>query len=174
VVRDLAKELDGFATVGSVVARPGFVTAIAGECEISLDQRNFDADVLALTSKRSRELVDQIAADERVTVEWQRLWEIPPIHFHPALIDCASKAVQEVVGQVHQLPSGPLHDAAEMTRAGIPTAMLFVQSIDGISHSPAEDSRPEDLRLALVAFDRLASRAIEWVCNQADIRRMNS
>jgi N-carbamoyl-L-amino-acid hydrolase len=61
------------------------------------------------------------------------------------------------------MPSGPLHDAAEVSRAGIPTAMMFVQSLHGISHNKIEDTREDHLELAIAAFDKLASKTIEWI-----------
>jgi len=67
------------------------------------------------------------------------------------------------------LPSGPLHDAAEMAGAGIPTAMMFVQSLHGISHNKIEDTREEHLELAVIAFDKVASKAMTWMA--AEISR---
>jgi hydantoinase/carbamoylase family amidase len=163
VVRDLAREAGGFATVGSVVTRPGYVTAVAGECDATVDQRNFDAATLAHTVRQAHGLIDVIAVEERVEIQWQPLWKIPPIHFHPELIECAVRAVEDQHVEVRRLPSGPLHDAAEMARAGVPAAMLFVASIDGISHCAAEDSRLDDIRTSVRALDRLVTHAIDWV-----------
>jgi N-carbamoyl-L-amino-acid hydrolase len=59
--------------------------------------------------------------------------------------------------------SGPLHDAAEMARAGVPTVMVFVQSLRGLSHTPDEDTRPDHLELSVRALDRLADRAMAWI-----------
>ena len=73
------------------------------------------------------------------------------------------EVIREVSGRSHRLPSGPLHDAAEVARAGVPTVMLFVQSLRGLSHTKLEDTRPEHLELSVVALDRLASRTIDWV-----------
>jgi N-carbamoyl-L-amino-acid hydrolase len=64
------------------------------------------------------------------------------------------------------LPSGPLHDAAEVSRSGIPTVMMFVQSLRGISHNKIEDTHEEHLRQAIEAFDRLASKTIAWISSQ--------
>jgi N-carbamoyl-L-amino-acid hydrolase len=61
------------------------------------------------------------------------------------------------------MPSGPLHDAAEVARAGVPTVMLFVQSLRGLSHTRLEDTRPEHLELSVHALDRLASRTLDWL-----------
>ena len=61
----------------------------------------------------------------------------------------------------HRLPSGPLHDAAEVARAGVPTVMLFVQSLRGLSHTKLEDTKPEHLELSVDALDRLASKTLD-------------
>ena len=61
------------------------------------------------------------------------------------------------------MPSGPLHDAAEVSRAGIPTVMMFVQSLKGISHNKIEDTSEEHLKLAVTVFDRLVSKTIDWI-----------
>ena len=71
--------------------------------------------------------------------------------------------MREVAGRTHHLPSGPLHDASEVARAGVPTVMLFVQSLRGLSHTPLEDTREEHVAQAVVALDRLASRTIAWI-----------
>ncbi len=77
------------------------------------------------------------------------------------LIDFCDEAIRETCGKSHRLPSGPLHDAAEVARAGVPTVMMFVQSLHGISHNKIEDTKEEHLELAVRAFDRLASKAME-------------
>ena len=69
--------------------------------------------------------------------------------------------MREVAGSSHQLPSGPLHDAAEVARAGIQTVMLFVQSLRGLSHTKLEDTREEHLELSVLALDRLTTKALE-------------
>ena len=73
-------------------------------------------------------------------MEWSRIWNIEPIAFHPALLGFCEEAVREVAGSAHRLPSGPLHDAAEVARSGIPAVMMFVQSLRGISHNKIEDT----------------------------------
>jgi N-carbamoyl-L-amino-acid hydrolase len=61
------------------------------------------------------------------------------------------------------MPSGPLHDAAEVSRAGVPTVMLFVQSLRGLSHTRLEDTEPAHLELSVRALDGLASRTLAWL-----------
>jgi N-carbamoyl-L-amino-acid hydrolase len=111
----------------------------------------------------ARAAAGRFAAEGGVEVAWERLWHIPPAPFHPELIDLADEAVRETCGTSHRLPSGPLHDAAEMAMAGVPTVMLFVQSLEGISHNKIEDTRREHLELAVRALDRLAEKTMHWV-----------
>ena len=98
--------------------------------------------------------------EEDIEVEWERIWHIEPILFDDELIELADESIQEVAGTSHRLPSGPLHDAAEVSRAGVPTVMLFVQSLRGLSHTKLEDTKEEHLELAVQALDRLAERGL--------------
>ena len=149
--------------MGSVKTFPGIVTAVVGRCEATLDQRDLDAQVLATMFREAREASQRFASEEHCTVEWSRIWSIEPIAFHPALLDFCEEAIREVTGAAHRLPSGPLHDAAEVSRAGIPTVMMFVQSLGGISHNKIEDTREEHLEMAVQALDRLATKTSNWI-----------
>ena len=80
-----------------------------------------------------------------------------------ALIELADESIRDVTNASHRLPSGPLHDAAEVARAGVPTVMLFVQSLRGLSHTKLEDTKEEHLELAVQALDKLAAKTIERV-----------
>ncbi|MBI5813917.1 MAG: M20/M25/M40 family metallo-hydrolase, partial [Meiothermus silvanus] len=142
---------------------PGIVTAVVGRCECTLDQRDLDANILAQMLAEAREASERFAKEETCTVEWSRIWNIEPIPFHPHLIELCDEAIREVAGVSHRLPSGPLHDAAEVARAGIPTVMMFVQSLYGISHNKIEDTKEEHLELAVRAFDQLADKAMRWI-----------
>ena len=163
-IRTIAKRHpDAVCTIGSVKTFPGIVTAVVGRCETTLDQRDLDAGVLAAMYREAQEKSAQFAAEEGCTVEWSRIWNIAPEPFHPQLIELCEDAIRETAGQSHRMPSGPLHDAAEVSRAGIPTVMMFVQSLNGISHNKIEDTREDHLELAITAFDNLASKTIEWI-----------
>ncbi len=163
-IRNIAgKHPDAVCTIGSVKTFPGIVTAVVGRCEATLDQRDLDATVLAAMYKEAREVSERFAQEERCTVEWSRIWSIEPIAFHPDLISFCETAVAETGSVVHRMPSGPLHDAAEVSRAGIPTVMMFVQSLRGISHNKIEDTREEHLGLAVRAFANLAERTARWI-----------
>jgi len=157
------KHPDAVSTMGSVKTFPGIVTAVVGRCEATLDQRDLDPGVLAGMFREAREASERFAQEERCSVEWSRIWNIEPIAFHPAMLDLCDEAIREVARGTHRMPSGPLHDAAEVSRAGVPTVMMFVQSVGGISHNKIEDTREEHLELAVAAFDRLASKAIRFL-----------
>jgi N-carbamoyl-L-amino-acid hydrolase len=161
-IRDIAREVgDGaVCTSGGVVCRPGIVTSVVETAEQLLDQRHLDATSLARLLSLAREAADRFAGEENITVEWERIWNIEPILFDEALISLAEEAVQEVSGTSHRLPSGPLHDAAEVSRAGIPTVMVFVQSLRGLSHTKLEDTRREHLEQSVEALDRLATKTL--------------
>jgi N-carbamoyl-L-amino-acid hydrolase len=117
--------------------------------------------------REAQEASRRFAEQERCTVEWSRIWNIEPIAFHPALIALCQQAIADTLGApAHSLPSGPLHDAAEVARLGIPTVMMFTQSLGGISHNKIEDTRLEHLRLAVTAFDRLAAKTLGWMESQ--------
>jgi len=150
-------------TSGGVVCRPGIVTSVVETAEQLLDMRHLDAGRLAELNRAAKEASERFAREERIEVEWERIWEIEPIPFHPELIELADESIREVAGESHRLPSGPLHDAAETARAGIPTAMLFAQSLRGLSHTKLEDTLPEHLELSVRALDALASKTIALV-----------
>jgi hydantoinase/carbamoylase family amidase len=161
-VRDAAIRHEAVSTTGAADSKPGVVTAIAGETALLLDQRHLDAGALAALLAESRTLSDEAAAAEGCSVEWEPLWAIEPIPFDAELIAAAREACQAVAGTDHALPSGPLHDAAEMARH-VPTVMIFSSSTNGISHAKEEDTPIEHLELAIRAYARTVGVAIDRV-----------
>lgn len=161
-IRTIAKKHhDAVCTMGSVKTFPGIVTAVVGRCEVTLDQRDLSAEVLATMLAEAKAASERFASEEGCTVEWLKIWGIEPIPFDPALIALCEEAISEVAGASHRLPSGPLHDAAEVARLGVPTVMMFVQSLHGISHNKIEDTRLEHLEMAVQAFAGLAGKTME-------------
>jgi N-carbamoyl-L-amino-acid hydrolase len=156
----IAQRHGGVCTIGSCTTKPGIVTSVVEECRITLDQRHLDPGALARMLLEAREAAGRFAAEGNVSVSWDRIWQIEPIPFDDTLVGLCEEAIRETCGRAHRLPSGPLHDAAEVSRAGVPTAMMFVQSLGGISHNKIEDTREEHLELCVRAFDRLASKAM--------------
>ncbi|HET8984361.1 MAG TPA: Zn-dependent hydrolase [Trueperaceae bacterium] len=162
-IYDITDRNGGVCTIGSCVTRPGIVTSVVAECDITLDQRNLDAASLATMLSDAKTASRRFADEGGVDVSWSKLWDIAPMPFHPDLLAMAREAVLETVGVSHDLPSGPLHDAAEVARAGIPTVMLFVQSLHGISHNKIEDTREEHIEASVTALDALAEKTIRWI-----------
>jgi len=161
-IRDIAERVgDGaVCTMGSVVTKPGIVTSVVETAECLLDQRHLDAGRLAELLRGAEEASREFAREEGLDVEWQRVWSIEPIPFDERLIELADESIREVAGSSHRLPSGPLHDAAEVARAGVPTVMLFVQSLRGLSHTKLEDTKEEHLELSVRALDLLTTKAL--------------
>jgi N-carbamoyl-L-amino-acid hydrolase len=166
-IREIATGMGGGAvcTMGSVVTKPGIVTSVVETAECLLDQRHLDAETLAAMLEAAKAVSERIAEEEDIEVEWERIWQIEPILFDDELIGLGEDSIEEVAGTSHRLPSGPLHDAAEVARAGVPTVMLFVQSLRGLSHTKLEDTKEEHLELAVQALDRLTERTIAWVAS---------
>jgi N-carbamoyl-L-amino-acid hydrolase len=166
-IRSIAgKHADSVCTMGSLKTFPGIVTAVVGRCEVTLDQRDLDARILAEMYAEAQAASQKFAKEEHCTVEWSRIWNIEPVPFHPTLLDFCEEAVRETSGVSHRMPSGPLHDAAEVARAGIPAVMMFTQSLKGISHNKIEDTKEEHLEMAVAALDRLASKTAQWILKQ--------
>jgi N-carbamoyl-L-amino-acid hydrolase len=146
-------------TVGTVKVEPGIVTAVPGVCEISLDQRSLDAAVLARMLADAQAAADRAARDNNVSVEWKPLWRIDPRPFDPRLIELCADAVREVTGDAPRLPSGPLHDAAEMV-PHMPVVMMFAYSSNGLSHCKEEDTPEPYLLQTIEAFLRLVEKVV--------------
>ena len=161
-IREIARRVGEGAvcTMGGVVTKPGIVTSVVETAACLLDQRHLDAVQLAEMLDNAKAASRRFAQEENVAVDWERIWSIEPILFDEELIELADESIREVAGQSHRLPSGPLHDAAEVSRAGVPTVMLFVQSLRGLSHTKLEDTKEEHLELAVQALDRLADKTI--------------
>lgn len=165
-IREIAKRNGGVCTCGRLSIKPNIPTAVVGECELTLDQRHLRADGLAAMLAEAKAASERFAQEEHVAMTWHHLWRIHPLPFHPVLIDLCAEAIQETCGQVHRLPSGPLHDAAEVVRAGVPTVMMFVQSLRGLSHAKEEDTRLDHIAQSVIALDKLTDKAIAWVVAQ--------
>ncbi|MEP6662917.1 MAG: hydantoinase/carbamoylase family amidase, partial [Verrucomicrobiota bacterium] len=154
---------NGVCTIGSCTTKPGIVTSVVEECRITLDQRHLDGAALAKMLSEAKAASEQFAREGNVNVSWERLWQIAPRPFNDDLVTLCNDAIRETCGQSHRLPSGPLHDAAEVAAAGVPTVMMFVQSLHGISHNKIEDTKEEHLEWCVTAFDKLAEKTMKWI-----------
>ena len=159
---EIGRRHDGVTTVGHAQCWPGVVTAVPGETRVTMDMRHISHDGLATMFSEMKAAAHDAAAAEGCTVEMEHIFRIPPMPFHPRLLEAARESVREVEGHDVELPSGALHDASEMARE-VPTVMIFSSSIAGLSHTKEEDTPDEHLAMAADAFHRTCRRAIDLV-----------
>lgn len=150
----------GVCTIGACTTKPGIVTSVVEECRIALDQRHLDPRALARMLADANEASERFAREGHVEVSWERLWDIPPRPVHPELISWYDAAIMEKCGRSHRLPSGPLHDAAGV---GVPTFLVFGQSLHSISLNKIEDTKEEHLELCGRVFDRWAGKTMTGI-----------
>jgi hydantoinase/carbamoylase family amidase len=153
-------------TVGVVKVEPGIVTAVPGVADISIDQRALDPNVLATMVQEAKDASRRFAEENNVTVEWTPLFRIEPRPFDPHLLQLCEEAVREATGDAPKLPSGPLHDAAEMVPL-MPVVMLFAYSARGLSHCKEEDTPEDHLEKAISAFLLLVDKTVASVATPA-------
>ena len=149
-------------TVGVVNVEPKIVTAVPGVCEMSLDQRALDGGILAVMLREAHDASERAARDNNLTVEWQDLWRIEPRPFDSTLLQLCEDAVREETGDAPRLPSGPLHDAAEMV-PHMPVVMMFAYSSNGLSHCKEEDTPEPYLEKTIRAYLRLVQKTMAYV-----------
>jgi hydantoinase/carbamoylase family amidase len=159
---EIGKRHDGVTTVGHAQCWPGVVTAVAGETRIAMDMRHIEAIGLQAMFDEAHDAAQRAAEAEGCTVEWEHIFRIPPMPFHPALREVARQSVRDVEGHDIELPSGALHDASEMARE-VPTVMIFSSSTNGLSHTKEEDTPVEHLHMAVDAFNRTCRRTIDLI-----------
>ena len=166
-VQDVAVALSGktprtrvVATCGVVKVEPNFVTAVPGRTEISIDLRALDAKVLARMLEGAKKASVAAAKQQHVKVEWSQLHKITPRIFDETLTAFVRKSVKEVTGRAPEIPSGPLHDAAEMADI-VPTAMVFAQSSPGVSHTRIEDTPEPALDKSIRSFLGLVEKTVQ-------------
>jgi allantoate deiminase len=151
----IARRHDGVGTAGVLRLEPGIPTAVPGRAELMIDMRHADAGQLAQMLAKAQAVAEQTAGERGCGVEAEHVWSIEPIPFDPELL----AAAEEATGTGRTLPSGALHDAAEMARH-VPTAMMFAPSTGGVSHAKEEDTPEPDLERAIAAFCRLAETVL--------------
>jgi N-carbamoyl-L-amino-acid hydrolase len=155
-VDEIARGEGGVGTVGQIAMEPGIPTAVPGTAAMLVDLRHAEPDRLAAMLDSVREAAAAGAEERGCEVTDEPVWRIDPTSFDPDLVALARRACDQVAGRDFALPSGALHDAAEIARV-VPAAMVFSPSIDGISHAPDEDTAEEDLRVAIEVFGYLAN-----------------
>lgn len=145
-VRDLALSMGGNqrATCGSIRFRPDQINVIPGEAIVTVDLRNSDERLLRQAEQRLAAFVKRTAREEGVTFKSHRLVRFQPVQFSQIIVETIERTAIELGYSVRRMTSGAGQDAQMMARI-CPAAMTFVPSKDGISHNPAEYTRPSEL-----------------------------
>jgi len=147
-VRDLAREIGGtqVGTVGSFKVAPNLINVIPREAIITVDLRNTDEPALQAAEHRLGALLRDLADREGLEIRTRRLARFEPVVFDEGIVSVIQEAAAFLGQPIRSMTSGAGQDAQMMARI-CPTAMIFVPSIGGISHSPSERTRPEHLEL---------------------------
>ena len=131
-------------TIGRINALPGAPNVIPGKVILSLELRDLDAAKIKMLFERIQAEAQKIAADSKTKFDFKEINVNIPAPTDPRIRSSISDAARELGLTTKLMPSGAGHDAQDMARLG-PVGMLFVPSVGGISHSPREFSRPEDI-----------------------------
>jgi N-carbamoyl-L-amino-acid hydrolase len=145
-LRALAKEMGGnqVATQGKVDLHPNLINVIAARARVTVDLRNTDEALLAQAESRFAAFLQQLAADEGVRIEAKSLARFEPVVFDRGVAELIARTAKKLGHSCRPMTSGAGHDAQMMARI-CPTAMIFVPSVKGISHNPAEHTEPAHL-----------------------------
>lgn len=144
--RQLALEMGGnqVATVGAVNLRPNLINVVPNRCVFTVDLRNTDEAKLKEAEARVAAHIAEVAAAERVAVEAKTLARFEPVIFDSVLVGRVEHHARALDLSTRRMPSGAGHDAQMMQRL-CPTAMIFVPSVEGLSHNVKEHTEAADL-----------------------------
>ena len=145
-LRELADHYKGdqVCTVGKIDLFPNLINVIPAKAVLTLDVRNTDEETLSKAEREISDFILSLSRSEGVEISTRSLARFEPVVFNPEVIDIVEKVAMSKTPSVCRMPSGAGHDAQMLARV-CPSAMIFVPSVEGISHNPAEFTAPEDL-----------------------------
>jgi len=145
-LREIATRLGGHqrATCGMIQFLPNAINVIPSKAVFTVDIRNSDGEDLKRAEAMLVEFVQKVEAEDGVSIEVRALEHVLPVQFHPMVIEAVEKSAREMGLNQIRMVSGAGHDAQLMAHK-FPSAMIFVPSREGISHSPKEFTPPDDL-----------------------------
>jgi N-carbamoyl-L-amino-acid hydrolase len=145
-MRELTIEMGGaqVATMGVTKLHPNLINVIAARAVVTVDLRNTDEALLKIAEQKVADFLVKLAADEGVTITSHRLARFEPVKFDDGIADLVAQHAQALGYSCRSMTSGAGHDAQMMARL-CPSAMIFVPSVKGISHNPAEHTEVKDL-----------------------------
>ena len=145
-VRRIASEMGGtqVGTVGALRLHPDLVNVVAARAKLIIDLRNTDDDDLQSAERRLLAEVKRIAESEGVEIDTKWVARFEPVVFDPRVVELVESNASALGLSVRRMPSGAGHDAQILAEV-CPAGMVFVPSVKGISHNPAEYTEPDDL-----------------------------
>ena len=145
-VRELAQEFGGdqVATVGRIEFFPNLVNVVPNRAVLTVDLRNTDEALLQRAESRLAAHLDALRDAEKVDINTRKLARFAPVPFAPEMTDRIERHALAQGLSTRRMPSGAGHDA-QMMAPVCPTAMIFVPSVDGISHNVREYTHPQHI-----------------------------
>lgn len=131
-------------TVGRIQALPGAPNVIPGKVVLSLELRDLDAAKIKLLYEKIYTEAEQIAAASKTKFHFKEINVNIPAPTDARVRQVIFDSAKELGLSTKLMPSGAGHDAQDMARLA-PVGMIFVPSVGGISHSPREYSKPQDI-----------------------------
>lgn len=159
--RKIADDIEGqVATAGQIDLRPNLINVVAGEAYITIDLRNADKAQLLEAQQKLEDAVEAIATEEKLEIHTEDLVRYDPVKFDGPLVETIEAVAKKSGLSIKRMVSGAGHDAQMMARI-CPTAMIFVPSINGVSHNPKEATHPTDLKAGLDVLSATIDRLLE-------------
>lgn len=146
-VRKLALRYGGHqvCTAAKTDLHPNLINVVPARAAMTLDMRNTDETLLQKAEAEVVAFVEEIASAEGVSITSRTLARFEPVVFDPRVVGCVEETARRFGNSVQRMPSGAGHDAQMLARV-CPSGMIFVPSVNGISHNPAEFTSAEDLQ----------------------------
>jgi N-carbamoyl-L-amino-acid hydrolase len=151
--RDHATETAAVGTVGKVDVSPNGTNVVPGKVELGVDIRDTDEESRQALVEGAKQRGRDIAAERDLNFQWEDLLDVPATPMDDGVVADLQAACEAAEVGAMRMPSGAGHDAMNVARVA-PTGMLFVPSEDGISHSPAEYTPPEELAAGARVLER--------------------
>ena len=162
-IRELARTIGGgqVGTVGKIDLYPNLINVIAARAKVTIDLRNADDEILLAAEARLSDFLVRLAAREGVEIESRRLARFAPVSFDHGVVRLVESVAGELGYSHRRMTSGAGHDAQMLARI-CPSGMIFVPSVKGVSHNPAEQTSLADIaagaNVLLHAMLRLAAQ----------------
>jgi len=131
-------------TIGRVELKPGYAHTVPGEAEFTLVGRDMSNQVMQDLANSCRKVLSAIARRHRLMFEYDQMSWLEPKHCDPDMIALLKKHSEELGYDTIVMPSGAGHDAQFFTDV-VPTGLLFIPSVGGVSHAPDEWSHWHDV-----------------------------